>query len=75
MIHFQRRQRLVRHGLGDDPPGPYLGKVTHPAQEAVGDPRRPSGAFGDLRCPGILNGDAQNARAAGNDLGQLRRGI
>ena len=49
----------------------HLGVVAHPAQQAVGRPRRAPAAAGDLQGPVLVDADAQDARAAGDDDGQF----
>ena len=57
LVHLQRRQRLVRHPLGDHAASPDLGKIPHPPEKAVGNPGGASGPPGNFRRAGCLNGD------------------
>ena len=75
MVDFQCLQRLICHCIGDDAVCLHLGKVPHTAEHTVGDTRCAPGTPGDLHGAGGLNRHSQDARAAGNDLGQLLGGV
>jgi hypothetical protein len=47
-------------------------EVAHPAQQPAGDARGATRAAGDLVCPGRVDGDAEQPRAAGDHQLELR---
>lgn len=53
-IHVEHIQRLSGNLLRDTPVVANLGKVTHPAQQTVGDSRRTARAARDLQSPSSL---------------------
>ena len=66
---------MVRHFPGNGAVALDLGKVPDPAQHTVGDAGGAPGAAGDLHGPLRLDGDVQDPGAAGDDQGQLLRGV
>src|SRR4051812_11993811 len=74
-VDFEREQRTVRERTVDCAGTPYEREIAHAAQEPAGDPRRAAGAARDLVRAIRAHSDAEHARAAVDDLLQLRLGI
>ena len=70
-IDIQQVQCAVGNHLTDLALGPHFGKVTHPAQQTIGNARRTASATGNLERAQCLNRQAENAGRATNDGRQV----
>ncbi|MNM72336.1 hypothetical protein D3C81_840270 [compost metagenome] len=61
LVDIQQVQRQVGHGLGDLTLAAHFGVIAHPAQQAIGDAWRATGASGDLEGALIFDDQAQDA--------------
>ncbi|MNJ56341.1 hypothetical protein D3C77_518810 [compost metagenome] len=70
-VDIQQVERHVGDGLGDMALATYFGKITHTAQQAVGNSRRTPRTPGDLESSIIFDRQAKNAARATDNGGQV----
>src|SRR5437763_10588587 len=75
LIHLEHVEGGLGCGLVNSSVAAHLGKVTHPAQQTVGNSRGASGTVGKLRRAFVVNLDTQNLGGTLDDEFQLFIGI
>jgi hypothetical protein len=71
LVDLEEPERLARHRQGDAAVGLDERHVAHPAQQAVGDPRRAARPAGDLERRVVRDLDVQDPRRAPDDRRQV----
>ena len=72
-VHLQQLQRLLGDGAVHAGDAPHLGDVADPAQQAVGDPRRPPRALGQDGGAVVVDVDVEQAGGPADDRRELGR--
>ena len=70
-VHIQQVQGKVRHGLGDVALGTHLGKVSHAAQQTVGNSWRTASASSDFKGAFRVQGQAEDTRRPADNGRQI----